>query len=114
MGTQHLLPRSAIIPPADPLPDSVITWTSVIGRDRWYLGLNYGEFYPEYIGNPLQDVNIRRGMLKFNYWFTPQLQSFNMLMLETSGQIAQLGQPRNGVVVLTGLQFTFCDRRTKV
>ena len=76
-------------------------------EERWYLGLNYGEFYPEYIGNPLQDVNIRRGLLKFNYWFTPQLQSFNMLLLETSGQIAQLGLPRNGVAVLTGLQFTF-------
>jgi hypothetical protein len=76
-------------------------------EDRWYLGLNYGEFYPESIGNPLQDVIIRRGFAKFNYSFTPQLESFNMLMLETSGQIAQLGQPRKGVVVLTGLQFTF-------
>jgi hypothetical protein len=76
-------------------------------EDRWYLGLNYGEFYPEHIGNPLQDVTIRRGILKFDYSFTPQLQTFNMLMLETSGQIAQLGLPRKGVVVLTGLQFTF-------
>jgi hypothetical protein len=75
--------------------------------DRWYLGLDYGEFYPESIGNPLQDVNIRRGLLKFNYWFTPQLQSYSMLLLETSGQTAQLGLPRNGVAVLTGLQFTF-------
>ena len=76
-------------------------------EDRWYLGLDYGEFYPETIGNPLQDVIIRRGILKFNYSFTPQLQCFNMLLLETSGQIAQLGLSRKGEALLTGLQFTF-------
>jgi hypothetical protein len=75
--------------------------------DRWGLTLNYGEFYPQRTGDPSQDVTIRRGLVKVSYRFTPHLLTYNMLLRETDIADAQDNRPRQGLAILTGLQYTF-------
>ena len=76
-------------------------------KDRWLAALCYGEFYPEAIGDPRQDITIRRGVIKLDYEFARQLDAYTALLLETGGYLAQDNQPRNGTAVLAGIQYTF-------
>ena len=63
--------------------------------ERWNVMLNYGEFYPtESSGDPRQSVINRRGIVKVAYAFSPHFKTYNMLMSETAGYIAQDGRPR--------------------
>jgi hypothetical protein len=74
---------------------------------RWLAMLNYGEYYPQSIGDPRHDRMNRRAIGKFLYFFTPALQSYTVVMQENDGYVAQLGRRRNGNYVLTGLQYMF-------
>ena len=75
--------------------------------ERWSGMLNYGEFYPQQIGVPQQDVTNRRGIAKVDYYFTPHVKTYDMVMLETEGYLAQDNRPRRGLVLLTGLEYSF-------
>jgi len=73
----------------------------------WGGQLNYGEFYPSQIGVAQHDIVNRRGIGKLTYAFTPHLKNYNVVMLETAGYMAQDHRSRRGIVVLTGLEYTF-------
>lgn len=75
--------------------------------EHWGGMLNYGEFYPEQIGVPQQDVTNRRGIAKVDYYFNPHLKTYDMVMLETEGYIAQNNAPHRGLVLLSGLEYSF-------
>ncbi len=73
----------------------------------WTITLNYGEFHPEQIGDPLHDVTTRRGIGKIIYHRTPCLDFYSMLLLENDVAGAQAGRLRRGIDVLAGVQFAF-------
>jgi hypothetical protein len=75
--------------------------------DYWAIDLNYGEFYPNPIGDLQHDEINRRGIVKAAYSFTPALQPYCAVLIENSGWIAQEDRPRRGLMVLSGLQYVF-------
>jgi hypothetical protein len=75
--------------------------------DRWSGSINYGEFYPEAIGDPRHDVVNRRGIVKLDHELARSLHAYAVLMLENGGYLAQDNRPRRGSVILTGFQYTF-------
>ena len=76
-----------------------------VDLDRWLLMFNYGEFYPRKIGNRLHDHINRRGIVKVVYRLAGQFESYSMALLENNLVGTVEGRTRNGVVVLSGLQF---------
>jgi hypothetical protein len=74
--------------------------------DRWTTILNYGEYYPEQIGDRIHDTTNRRGILKVIYNFSQHCEFYSMLLLETDVPRAQEGRLRNGEALLAGFQFT--------
>jgi hypothetical protein len=75
---------------------------------RWYVGLNYGEYYPQkHYGDTIHDRVTRRGMLKMLYNITPGLQSYCVLLAENEGFFSQAGRPRNAKALLMGFQGSF-------
>jgi hypothetical protein len=80
---------------------------AVYQAERWLAMLNYGEFFPETIGIPQQDILKVRTLAKFVYFFTPSVQSYTVGIVENGGWIAQDGRPRNGWAVLSGFQYVF-------
>jgi len=76
-------------------------------QDAWTMTLNYGEFYPQYIGVAQHDRTQRRGIVKAAYNFGRALQVYSVVMLENGGYTAQDNFPRQGLVLLDGLQYTF-------
>ena len=75
--------------------------------EHWTGMLNYGEFYPEHIGDPLHDVVTRRGIVKFIYHFNPMCDLFSTVMLENNLPDAQGDRTRKGQFVLGGFQINF-------
>jgi hypothetical protein len=75
--------------------------------ERWDINLNYGDFYPVAIGNPQHDEVNHRGIVKCCYHRTQCLGLYGCVLVENSGWIAQLGEPRQGYLILGGLQYTF-------
>lgn len=75
--------------------------------ERYYVGLNYGEYYPEELGIPEHDVVNRRGLVRGLYRLTPQLHAYAVLLMETEGYVAQDGRNRLGRMLFTGLEYTF-------
>jgi hypothetical protein len=69
------------------------------------VSLNYGEFYPQELGDPRHDVTHRRGIVKVDWDFAPHLSLYSATMIENGGYIAQDGRERNGLVVLVGFQY---------
>jgi hypothetical protein len=78
-----------------------------IDLDPWTINLNYGDYYPEKIGNALADMPNHRGIVKADYRFTKCLDTYLVVMKENDGYIAQDNRKRIGVTVLTGLEFVF-------
>jgi hypothetical protein len=75
--------------------------------DHWDIDLNYGDFYPVAMGNPQHDEVNHRGIVKALYHETQYLGLYGCVLIENSGWIAQLGEPRQGLLILGGLQYTF-------
>jgi hypothetical protein len=69
--------------------------------------LCYGEFYPEAIGDPQQDVSNHRAVLKLDYEFARRLDGYTAVIVENGGYIAQANEPRKAAAVLAGLQYGF-------
>lgn len=78
-----------------------------INSDRLVTNLNYGEYYPMELGNAQHDRPNRRGLVKVDYYCTPCLQMYAVVILETEGYVAQDNRLRKGNAILTGLQYTF-------
>jgi hypothetical protein len=80
-----------------------------LGWDRgpWITSLNYGEFYPEEIGDPRHDVVNRRAIVKAALAVTPYLQAYTVVMIESDGYLAQCNKYRRGEFVLVGAASTF-------
>ena len=74
------------------------TWSNTIG---------FGEFHPETIGDPIQDVVTHRILAKSIYRLTPNLGCFIHSTFENSLPMAQAGKPRVGVFLIGGFQFEF-------
>lgn len=77
-----------------------------IDRPTWTCMLNYGEFYPLAIGDPLHDVTTRRGIVKLIYYFTPHCSCYSMVLLENNVSHAQSDRTRKGQDVLVGFQYS--------
>ena len=73
----------------------------------WRGTLNYGEFYPQLLGDPRHDTINRRGIVKIAYDVTSHLNAYTVVMVESEGYTAQAGRLRRGKVLLAGLQYTF-------
>jgi hypothetical protein len=93
----------------DDMPISGVGYYLDLGYqgDRWLTSFNYGEYYPEHIGDPRHDVTNRRSILKTAYSCTEWLDVYGALILENGGYLAQADRPRQGQVMLVGLQYTF-------
>jgi hypothetical protein len=69
--------------------------------------LNYGEFYPEEIGNRRQDKITRRGLIKLSRHWTPHFETYGVLFRETDLPLAFDHSTRVGLYLLVGGQFTW-------
>ncbi len=75
--------------------------------DSWQLHFNYGEYFPDAIGDRIHDEISRRGLVKFAYDFTDSFSWYTAVMLENSVPRAFDGEhPREGLYVLVGFQLT--------
>jgi len=77
-------------------------------RDKdWSVDLNYGEYYPQEIGDAYHDGTIRRAIVKPAYSFTPELRTFGVGIFENKRDAEQWRSSARSVAVLTGLQYEF-------
>lgn len=75
--------------------------------ESWQLHLNYGEYYPEEIGDRIHDEVSRRGIVKFAYNVNEYFSWYSMLMFENSVPHAfDSTHPREGFFLLLGFQAT--------
>lgn len=77
----------------------------IYGRAR--IDLNYGEYYPQQIGNPLHDPIIARLMAQGSYEVMPGVQTFLVLMDENPRPVEEFRRGHNGFVLYTGVQWVF-------
>jgi hypothetical protein len=73
----------------------------------WYATLNYGDFFPLYLGTATNQRVQNRGLVKLAYQLAKPLQIYSVVIVENGGYIAQANQARIPVAVLEGCQFTF-------
>jgi hypothetical protein len=73
---------------------------------NWSLMLNYGEFYPEALGIPQHDAISRRTLLKASRYWTPNWETYGILMMENDLQNSFAGRIRQGLSMILGCQFT--------
>jgi hypothetical protein len=76
-------------------------------QDRWNVALNFGQFCPLHVGTAPEQRDQLRGIVKLAYRFAKSLQGYSVVMIENGGYLAQAGEPRKGLVLLEGLQYTF-------
>ncbi|HWB00726.1 MAG TPA: hypothetical protein VG713_19665 [Pirellulales bacterium] len=69
--------------------------------------INYGEFYPSPIGNPLTDTPIRRGIVKGTWTFIPRVEQYLALIFENNRPVEAWRSTQKGFAILTGLQTYF-------
>jgi hypothetical protein len=72
----------------------------------WSISLNYGEFYPEQLGVPEHDQPIRRGLVKASRFWTPQFETYGIVLVENDRDDGLDTHPRRGVYVIAGMQFS--------
>jgi hypothetical protein len=75
--------------------------------ERWDVNLNYGDYFPVAMGNPQHDEPNHRGVAKCLFHYTRNLGLYGCVLVENGGWAAQLGELRQGWMVLGGLQYTF-------
>jgi hypothetical protein len=73
----------------------------------WSITLNYGDFYPGQIGDPRQDLPIHRWLTKASRYWTPQLETYAVLLLENKRIDDLDSTPRKGIYVIFGTQYSF-------
>jgi len=72
----------------------------------WSLMLNYGEFYPEELGIPQHDAISRRAIVKSTTRWTPNFETYGVVMHENDIPNSFAGRKRQGMYLLFGCQFT--------
>ena len=75
--------------------------------DTWLWALNYGEFIPKQIGDPLHDVTTRRGIVKASRQYTEMFELYAMVIIENDVANAQAGRTRKGLLYSFGGQFVY-------
>jgi hypothetical protein len=72
---------------------------------NWSLTFNYGEFHPEQLGVPQHDATTRRGLIKASRFWSPNLETYAVLLLENDLPDSFGSRPRYGQYVIFGMQF---------
>ena len=72
----------------------------------WSVMLNYGEFYPEELGIPQHDAISRRALIKSTTRWTPNFETYGVVMNENDIPNSFAGRKRQGMYLLFGCQFT--------
>ncbi len=74
---------------------------------RFRLDANYGEYYPDQIGNPFQDTNNARLLLQGSLAIMPCVQAFACFMSENDRPREAWRYGQGTDVIYTGLQWVF-------
>jgi len=74
---------------------------------NWSLMLNYGDFFPEKIGDPRQDTPNHRGLLKASRHWTRHFETYAIALLENNLPRAFDNVIRQGTYIIAGAQFTW-------
>jgi hypothetical protein len=69
--------------------------------------LNYGDFFPEKIGDPRQDTPNHRGLLKASRHWTRHFETYAIALLENNLPRAFDNVIRQGTYIIAGAQFTW-------
>lgn len=77
----------------------------VYGRTR--VDLNYGEYFPDQIGLPLQDALTARMMAQVSFEVMPGVQTFLVLMGENDRPKEEWRKGQSGSAFYTGVQWVF-------
>jgi hypothetical protein len=75
--------------------------------DRWTIHLNYGEYYPEKVGNPYHDDPIKRLLINVVYRIFPEVQVFATGLLENERYEEEWRKEQSPYGYLIGVQYTF-------
>ena len=73
-------------------------------RGRWTADFNYGDFFPQQIGNPYHDAPNRRGIFKLIATLTPRIQAFGMVLLENQRPVEAWRQNQKPELLYFGFQ----------
>jgi hypothetical protein len=89
-------------------PISGVGYYLNLGYDgpNWSLTFNYGEFFPEQLGIPQHDATSRRGLIKASRYWTPNLETYCVVMVENDLPDSFGLRTRLGQYLLLGMQFT--------
>jgi len=74
-------------------------------RGRWTADFNYGDYFPQQIGNPYQDAPNHRGIFKLIATLTPRVQAFGMVLLENHRPVEAWRQYQSPQALYFGFQF---------
>jgi hypothetical protein len=72
----------------------------------WSWLINYGEFYPEELGIPQHDAISRRALIKSTTRWTPNFETYGIVMHENDIPNSFAGRKRQGMYLILGCQFT--------
>jgi hypothetical protein len=75
--------------------------------DHWNVHFNYGEYYPEKVGNPYHDDPIKRLLINVVYRILPEVQVFATGLLENERSIEDWRKQQSPYGYWFGLQYTF-------
>lgn len=75
--------------------------------DNWDIHLNYGEYYPEKVGNPYHDDPIKRLMIHIVYRILPDVQVFATGLLENERYEEEWRKEQSSYGYLIGFQYNF-------
>lgn len=73
--------------------------------ESWSLMLNYGEFYPEQLGHAQHDVTSRRTLIKASRHWTPNWETYAIVMNENDLPNSFAFRTRQGMYMIFGCQF---------
>ena len=74
---------------------------------HWDIHLNYGEYYPEKVGNPYHDDPIKRLMINVSYRILPEIRVFATGMLENERAEEDWRKEQSPYGYLMGFQYNF-------
>lgn len=74
---------------------------------NWSLMLNYGDFFPEKIGDRRQDQPNHRGLIKASRHWTRHFETYAIALLENELPRAFDNVVRGGTYIIAGAQFTW-------
>jgi hypothetical protein len=75
--------------------------------DNWDIHVNYGEYYPEKIGNPYHDDPNKRLMINVVYRIIPDIKVFTSVLLENTRSVEEWRKDQSPLGYLIGVQYNF-------